>query len=130
MGVTFSVASSVGAPDGSALTGAASWIEGALLGSVGTSIAVIAVAWLGFLMLRGRSPVRRGATVLLGCFILFGAAAIARGLVGLTGPDTTEAPIVVQPVPPSATLTPPVRDDASAPPDDNADPYFGTAAPQ
>ena len=44
-----------------------------------TSIAVIAVASIGLLMLSGRVRMRRGATVILGCFILFGVATIAQG---------------------------------------------------
>jgi len=39
-------------------------------------VAVIAVASVGFLMLTGRINWRYGAVVILGCFILFGAAMV------------------------------------------------------
>jgi type IV secretion system protein VirB2 len=41
---------------------------------------VIAVASVGFLMLTGRINWRYGAVVILGCFILFGAASIVAGI--------------------------------------------------
>ncbi|QGZ96831.1 TrbC/VirB2 family protein [Terricaulis silvestris] len=56
------------------------WIQGTLLGNVATSVAVIAVAVVGFMMLTGRMNWRHGVTVILGCFILFGAAAIVAGI--------------------------------------------------
>ena len=68
-------------PQGSgAITGALGWIQGTLLGSVATAIAVIAVASVGLLMLTGRMNWRFGATVVLGLFILFGASAIVGGI--------------------------------------------------
>jgi len=79
------------------------WIQGTLLGSIATAIAVIAVAVLGFLLLAGRLQVRRGLTVIAGCFVLFGARTIADGIVMGFGahsattsrdmaPSTIEAP--------------------------------------
>lgn len=56
------------------------WLQGTLLGTVATVVAVIAVASVGFLMLTGRMNWRYGATVILGCFILFGAASIVAGI--------------------------------------------------
>jgi type IV secretion system protein VirB2 len=56
------------------------WLQGTLLGTVATVVAVIAVASVGFLMLTGRMNWRHGATVILGCFILFGAASIVGGI--------------------------------------------------
>ena len=56
------------------------WLEGTLLGTVATVIAVIAVASVGFMMLTGRMNWRHGAVVILGCFILFGAASIVAGI--------------------------------------------------
>ena len=68
-------------PAGSgAISGALGWIQGTLLGSVATTIAVIAVASVGLLMLTGRINWRFGATVVLGLFILFGASAIVGGI--------------------------------------------------
>jgi type IV secretion system protein VirB2 len=51
-----------------------------LLGTVATVAAVIAVAAVGFMMLTGRMNWRHGATVILGCFVLFGAGAIVAGI--------------------------------------------------
>ena len=68
-------------PAGSgAITGALAWIQGTLLGSVATAVAVIAVASVGLLMLTGRMNWRFGATVVIGLFILFGAGAIVGGI--------------------------------------------------
>lgn len=70
-----------GDPAGSgAIIGAVNWIQGTLLGTVATVVAVIAVASVGFLMLTGRMNWRYGGTVILGCFILFGAASIVSGI--------------------------------------------------
>lgn len=62
------------------LVSAVSWLQGTLLGSIATVVAVIAVASVGFLMLTGRINWRYGVTVILGCFILFGAASIVGGI--------------------------------------------------
>lgn len=56
------------------------WIQGTLLGNVATAVAVIAVAVVGLMMLTGRIHWRFGATVILGCFILFGATTIVAGI--------------------------------------------------
>jgi type IV secretion system protein VirB2 len=61
------------------------WLEGTLLGTIATTVAVIAVASVGFLMLTGRINWRYGATVILGCFILFGAASIVGGIQATAG---------------------------------------------
>ena len=58
---------------------AVGWLKDALLGSVATAVAVIAVASLGYLMLTGRIDVRRAVQVVFGCFILFGASSIRPG---------------------------------------------------
>lgn len=62
------------------IVGALGWLQGTLLGTVATVAAIIAVASVGFLMLTGRMNWRYGATVILGCFILFGAASIVGGI--------------------------------------------------
>ena len=68
-------------PQGSGpIVSALSWLQGTLLGNVATSVAVIAVAMVGFMMLTGRLNWRVGATVIIGCFILFGAASIVGGI--------------------------------------------------
>ena len=68
-------------PQGSGvIVSAVRWLQGTLLGTIATVVAVIAVASVGFLMLTGRINWRYGATVILGCFILFGAASIVAGI--------------------------------------------------
>ena len=62
------------------IVAAVRWLQGTLLGTVATVVAVIAVASVGFLMLTGRINWRYGAVVILGCFILFGAASIVAGI--------------------------------------------------
>ena len=70
-----------GDPQGSGpIVAALSWLQGTLMGNVATAIAVMAVAAVGFMMLTGRMNWRYGATVIIGCFILFGAGAIVSGI--------------------------------------------------
>ena len=73
-------------PSGSGpIVGALQWLQGTLLGTAATVVAVIAVAVVGFLMLAGRMNWRYGATVIIGCFILFGAASIVGGIQSTAG---------------------------------------------
>ncbi|MDB5481992.1 MAG: type secretion protein [Caulobacteraceae bacterium] len=78
-----------GDPAGSSpITGALLWIQGTLLGNLATTAAVIAVAVVGLLMLTGRMDWKRGLTVILGAFILFGAASIVAGIRSAAGLHT------------------------------------------
>src|SRR6478609_9389454 len=73
-------------PQGSGpIIAALGWVQGTLLGNVATAVAVIAVAMVGFMMLTGRINWRMGATVVLGCFILFGATTIVGGIQAAAG---------------------------------------------
>lgn len=68
-------------PQGSgAIVSAVRWVQGTLMGTVATVAAVIAIAVVGFMMLTGRINWRYGGVVILGCFILFGAASIVAGI--------------------------------------------------
>ena len=67
------------------IVSALGWLRDTLLGNVATAVAVIAVAMVGFMMLTGRMNWRFGATVILGCFILFGAASIIAGIQSTAG---------------------------------------------
>ena len=60
-------------------------LQGSLLGNVATTAAVIAVAAVGFMMLTGRLNWRYGITVIVGCFILFGATSIVAGIRAAAG---------------------------------------------
>ncbi|WP_375291054.1 TrbC/VirB2 family protein [Qipengyuania sp.] len=62
------------------IVAAVGWLQGTLLGNVATAVAVMAVAAVGFMMLTGRLNWRFGATVIIGVFILFGAASIVAGI--------------------------------------------------
>ena len=116
-------ARSLADPDGSGVVVAAlDWLQGTLLGTVATSVAVIAVAWVGLMMLAGRASVRHGLNVIAGCFILFGAATIAAGIrasVAGAGP-------VAEAVPPPPPAPPPAL---PPPPPANSDPYAGASVP-
>lgn len=108
----------------SVLVAAISWLQDVLLGTVATSIAVIAVAAIGFGMLTGRVNIRHGATVVLGCFILFGASTIVNGLryaASGVGGDTAPPVIAVAPPPP-----PHVQPTGAPAP---YDPYAGASVP-
>ncbi|MBB4086952.1 TrbC/VirB2 family protein [Sphingomonas carotinifaciens] len=73
-------------PQGSGpIVAALGWLQGTLLGHVATTVAVIAVAMVGFMMLTGRLNWRFGATVIVGCFVLFGSAAIVAGIQSTAG---------------------------------------------
>ncbi|NNC59839.1 MAG: type VI secretion protein [Erythrobacter sp.] len=73
-------------PQGSGpVVNALAWLQGTLLGSVATAIAVMAVAAVGFMMLTGRINWRFGATVIIGVFILFGATTIVAGIQSAAG---------------------------------------------
>ena len=73
-------------PQGSSpLIAAMQWLEGTLLGNLATTAAVIAVAAVGYMMLTGRIEWRRGLTVVVGCFIIFGSVAIVSGIRALAG---------------------------------------------
>lgn len=100
-------------PEGSVIIPAVQWLESALLGSLATVVATLAIAGVGFLMLSGRFEPRRASIVILGCFLLFGSGVIASGLVGAS--ETVAAQEVVEPDPlqtppnPHARSTPPRR---------------------
>ena len=106
---------------------AVQWLEGTLLGNAATSVAVVCVAWIGLMMLAGRIDLRRGASVILGGFILFGAPGIAAGLMALAGGGAGAgetapafAPLPYIPPPPPQPAPPPRRD---------PDPYSGATVP-
>lgn len=99
---------------------AALWIEQMIAGSLATMVATIALAFVGLAIIAGRLPLRRGAEVVLGICIIFGAPAIARGLSASPTPEQAE------PLPPPST--PPVA--VKAPSPAVYDPYAGASVPQ
>ena len=113
---------------GGTLVAAMDWIEGTLLGTVATSVAAVAVASVGLLMLSGRVDWRRGATVALGAFILFGAGSVAAGLRSAAAGGDAWAPLPppAAPAPAPAVPAAPASPPPAAPP--AADPYAGASA--
>lgn len=111
--------------ESSALVGAIVWLQTTMLGTVATTVAVIAVACIGMLSLSGRVPYRRGMTMLGGCFILFGSAQIAAGLQSITDDGDRFAGSVVSATPPAWVPPPP-----ALAPSRNYDPYAGASVPQ
>lgn len=115
--------SSLADPGGSsALVSAVQWLQGTLLGTVATTIAVISVATIGLMMLSGRVDLRRGASVVIGCFILFGASGIAAGIQSVAGTDAGPRDVLEAELWVPSPLPPPP---AAGP----ADPYAGAAVP-
>jgi hypothetical protein len=103
---------------------AAQWLEGLVQGPLAVTLAVIAVAATGLMMLNGRLAVRRGLIVTLGCFVLFGAPAIARGLfdsaANIAPSGEPESPLLAESTPPQPSQPEP------APPQ-VTDPYAGAS---
>lgn len=114
-------ASLTDAPPASAITAASAWISNLLFGPLANIIAVIAVAWIGFAMLSGRIDIRRGLTVVLGCFLLFGARGIAEGL--RSSAMSEAVPIAASVPPPPAFASPPLQNTTP----NGYDPYAGAA---
>jgi len=81
---------------------------------------VLAVAFVGALMLAGRLPLREGLRVALGCFVLLGAPVIAAGFVGFGQEDEVVA------LPPIASETEAESPRGNLPPADY-DPYAGAS---
>lgn len=108
----------------SALVGALTWVQGTLLGTLATSVAIFAIASIGFMMLSGRIDLRHGIRMILGSFILFGASAIAAGIQGsFAGLSATPEPASIVPAYQETALVPP------SPPPANTDPYAGASVP-
>jgi type IV secretory pathway VirB2 component (pilin) len=110
---------------GDAITSAIAWLEGALLGTVATVVAVLAIASVGFLMLSGRIDVRRAAQVIFGCFIIFGASTIANGILSGLVRDGANAELAQSPQPPLLPQSPAYPSSSATP----YDPYAGAALP-
>jgi type IV secretory pathway VirB2 component (pilin) len=106
----------------SALLNAVNWISGLLFGQLAISVAVIAIAWLGFSMLQGHINPRRALSVLVGCFLIFGARAIAQGL-HFPSSDNVPLPIAVNPSPLTQSMPRPPANQTNA-----FDPYAGAMA--
>jgi type IV secretory pathway VirB2 component (pilin) len=111
-------------PGASVLVAAVTWLQGTLLGTIATTVAIIAIASVGLMMLAGRVNIRHGLTVIAGCFILFGASAIVTGIQSsLAGSGRAPRPATPE-APPQMVAAPP-----APPPPANNDPYAGASVP-
>lgn len=103
----------------SSVASSVEWINGVLFGQVAVGLCVLAVAFVGVMMLTGRVPLHMGLRVVLGCFVLLGAPVIAAGLMG-----TFEEP-------PAAVALAPPEPPAKSPRDElepaEYDPYAGAS---
>lgn len=107
-------------PLSSPIGASVAFVHASALGSLATVVAVLAVVSLGYAMLAGRVPVRRAAIVLIGCFIIFGATAIARTLTALGGEPHSTVPAM-----PTSADPLPTPQVAASP----YDPYAGASVP-
>jgi hypothetical protein len=80
------------------------------------------------MMLTGRMPVRQGVTVILGCFILFGAPSIAAGIQNAIRLEPDSAPMEVAQNQ-SASPFPLSQGPKPAPPNPDYDPHSGASLP-
>jgi type IV secretion system protein VirB2 len=107
--------------DGSVFAAALAWLQDTLLGSVATSIAIVAFVVIGLQLMSGRIHQRRAIEVVLGCFIIFGASSIASGLITALHGEGEQPP-------PTSPLSP-TQPVAALPPAPVYDPYAGAAVP-
>lgn len=110
-------------PPRSVIEPGGSWLVELLTGSLVTALCIVAVAVLGLLMMTGRMQLRAGFQVVIGCFLLLGAASIASDLEALArGGEAAEPPVV--------TITPELDTKPEQPlPPANYDPYAGASVP-
>ena len=107
------------------IVAAVQWLSGTLLGSLATTLAVIAVASVGFLLLSGRIDVRRAVQVIFACFILFGASTLASGFMAILQSSAEPVATIVPPAPVVSPSLPVQPARANSP----YDPYAGAALP-
>lgn len=93
------------------------WLAGITSSSMAATLCVIAVASVGLLALQGRFPIRQGARVIFGCFVLLGAPMIAAAIANLARGE------IVTPNAPSAQ----VGTNGRALPPASYDPYAGAS---
>lgn len=106
----------------SSIVNAGLWLQHLLLGSLATTIAVLAIAATGAAMLAGTVDLRRAARVILGCFVLLGAPVIATGLRDMLGGATGQV-VEIGPLQVPKASSAPLSVDPF-------DPYAGVAVPQ
>lgn len=125
LSISVSLSDPVGA---SPLVAAVLWLEQTLLGTIARTVAILAVSSVGFMMAFGRVNFRYGATVIIGCFIVFGATSIVAGMQAAVSGSGSEslmpAPIAAVPAPVAIPADLPV-----GPRKPGSDPYAGASVP-
>ncbi len=103
---------------GTALSQSADWLTQIVSSSLAATLCVIAIAFVGLMLMTGRLVVRDAVRVVLGCFVLLGAPAIATALLKLTdvAAEPQQPAIIAAQTPPPAPLPP-----------SNYDPYAGAS---
>lgn len=102
----------------------ATWIAGLSTGSIAVSLAVLAVAAIGFQLLSGRLQVRSAARTLLGVFVLLGSGLTATTLIGLVeGSGGRNATAAILPIAQGPASRPPLPDRQPVPRSNPFDPY-------
>jgi type IV secretory pathway VirB2 component (pilin) len=117
-------------PDGTQpVISAVQWLQGTLLGTVATTAAVIAVASMGMMLLTGRVDLRRGASIVIGCFILFGASSVVAGFrsYAIASDQFAPVPMISPPAVESISLRTSI--DAANRSPTITDPYAGASVP-
>ena len=101
------------------------WVEDLAFGSIATAVAILTVAMVGVMLLTGRLDLRRGTTVILGCFILFGARSISLAFQADPVDPSVAMPatMIAGPVPSTVAVSPQAFTRTY-------DPYAGAATPQ
>lgn len=112
--------------EGSAISSASEWIVSLTSGSLAVSLAVLAIAGIGFGMLAGYIDFRRAGRAALGCFLVFGASAIATHLLDIGKNRAGRANVGADIFRPSI---PPLTKTGNSDPSTNYDPYAGAALP-
>jgi type IV secretory pathway VirB2 component (pilin) len=107
-------------PSGAILPTASDWVTGTLFGGLATGLCVLAVAFVGLMLMTGRLAVRDGLRVAVGCFVLLGAPLIASGLRGVADEtavgESSPQGLTIEVAPAPAELPPA-----------NYDPYAGAS---
>ncbi len=116
-----SISASLSDPVGtSPVVAAILWLQHTLLGTIALTVAILAVASVGFMMLSGRVNFRHGLTVIGGCFVLFGASSIVAGIrSAVAGGGESGTELAAVPAPPPVVIPPSVP----------RDPYAGASLP-
>lgn len=101
------------------LPSATGWVTASLFGDIAVSLCVLAVAFVGFMLMTGRLALREGVRVAIGCFTLLSAPIIAAGLHTAAGDvDAVNSPkeLIIETAPAP-----------SPPPSASYDPYAGAS---